>query len=156
MKLKIKAAVLLLGLYSCNNPAATESGKKDEQLKASAWQPPAAGKVVDKMEERITEDNLNEVYFRVSIISTDSSKAGFYTLKLEHGYNINEVPLELPAWTGNTILKPMVKQGTGKYHCLVGFDAADNQFHELYEVTVVNGNVKFKQTHGYYQAKDAS
>lgn len=154
MKLKLKAALLLLGLYSCNSPGATEQGKPVQQPAASAWLPPAAGRLVDKMEERITEDNLNEVYFRVSIISTDSSKAGFYTLKLEHGYNINEVPLELPAWTGNTVLKPVLKKGAGKYHCLVGFDAADNQFHELYEVTVVNGNVKFKQTHGYYQAKE--
>lgn len=156
MKFKITAAAILLGLYSCNNPEGTVQQQPASKAAVSQWQPPAAGSVVGKMEQRITEDNLNESYFRVSIISTDSSKAGFYNLKLEYGYNINEVPVGLPAWTGDTVLKPVLQQGTGKYHCLVGFDTGDNQFRELYEVTVVNGNVKFKQTHGYYPDKSAT
>ncbi len=153
MKLKLIIAVVLPGLLSCNNPAAKQEQQQDTQAAVSRWQPPAAGSVVDKQEQRITEDNLNESYFRVSVISTDSSKAGVYNLKLEYGYNINEVPIGLPAWTGNAVLKPVLRQGTGKYHCLVGFDTGDGQFRELYEVTVVNGTVKFKQTHGYYSDK---
>ena len=153
MKLKLITAALLLGLYSCRNTTTKQEEQATAPKAVNQWQPPAAGSVVAKQEQRITEDNLNESYFRVSIISTDSSKAGFYNLKLEYGYNINEVPIGLPAWTGNTVLKPLLQQGSGRYHCLVGFDAGDNRFRELYEVTVVNGNVKFKQTHGYYSDK---
>ncbi len=76
-------------------------------------------------------------------------------LKLEYGYSINEVPVSLPAWTNNTVLRPVLRKGAfGRYHCLVGFEANDNQFHELYEVTVVNENIKFKQTRGYYKSTD--
>jgi hypothetical protein len=152
MKRKLIAVVFLLSLYSCGDKAATGTKGLEEKPAAKQWEPPAAGSIVDKMEQRITEDNLNEVYFRVSIISTDSSKSGHYVLKLEHGYNVNDVPVSLPLWTDNVVLKPMLQRGTGKYHCLVGFDASDNKFHELYEVTVVNESIKFKQTRGYYQS----
>ena len=154
MKLKLIAALLLLSLYSCGNKTGTGTESKEGQPAAEQWQPPAAGSIVDKREQRITEDNLNESYFRVSIISTDSSKAGHYLLKLEYGYNINEVPVTFPAWTNNVVLRPLLQKGQGKYHCLVGFEANDNQFHELYEITVVNENIKFKQTRGYYKSTE--
>lgn len=152
MKFKLIAALSLFALYSCGNDTTSDTKVPTEKPAAKQWQPPAAGTVVDKMEQRIAEDNLNESYFRVSIISTDSSETGHYILKLEYGYNINEVPVGLPAWTNNTVLRPMLQRGTGKYHCLVGFDANDDTFHELYEITVVHENIKFKQTRGYYQS----
>ncbi len=97
MKLKLMAAVLSLALYSCESNTATDTKGKEPKAVTEQWQPPVAGSIVDKTAQRVTEDNLNESYFRVSIISTDSSKAGHYILKLEYGYNINEVPVSLPA-----------------------------------------------------------
>lgn len=117
------------------------------------WSPPPEGTVVDKFQERVTEDNLNEKYFRITVISTKESKAGAYLLKLEYGFNINETTIDLPKWTGGTVLKPVLKKGAGTYSCLLGFDTGDGQFRELYAIRAKGGDVTLKQTKGYYQTK---
>jgi hypothetical protein len=155
MKIKIIFASGIILLSGCNN---TEVGVNDhakETVKSplAGWQPPAAGTVVDKYEERVTEDQLNEKYFRVTVKSMDKSKEGEYALKLEYGFNINETTITFPKWTNNIALRPIVKGGQEKYSCLIGFDAGDGEFHELYEVKALNGDITFKQIRAYYQTK---
>ncbi len=132
--------------------APAEKGKPENTATADVvqWAPPAPGNVVDQLEKRIEEDKLNKKYFRVSVWSNAESVKGQYTLKLEYGFNINERDIQLPQWPGKVILRPVIKEGPDKYHCYIGFEAGDNQFHELYEVKVTNGNISLKQTHRYY------
>jgi hypothetical protein len=128
--------------------------KQDHQKKVTQqWNPPPAGTVVDKFQERVAEDNLNEKYFRITVISTEDSKAGAYLLKLEYGFNINETTIDLPKWTNGTVLKPVLKKGAETYSCLLGFDTGDGQFRELYSIKAQGGDVTLKQTKGYYQTK---
>lgn len=130
------------------------ANKQDHQKNVTQqWNPPLAGTIVDKFQERVTEDNLNEKYFRITVISTEDSKAGAYLLKLEFGFNINETTIDLPKWTNGTILKPVLKKGVGAYSCLLGFDTGDGQFRELYAIKAQDGDVTLKQTKGYYQTK---
>lgn len=149
---KILCGFALSLLCSCAEKQ-TEAGNKIETRALPQWQPPAAGTVVAQYQKRIGKDKLNVSYFKVEMISTDNSKAGEYLMKFAYGYNANEKTIELPKWTGNTVLKPVIKEGLGDYACLVGFEANDNQFHELYEVKAINNDVSVKQTRGYYQAK---
>lgn len=152
MARKILCGFALLLLTGCAEKQ-TEAGNKTEKEVVQQWQPPATGTVVAQYQKRIGEDKLNVKYFKVEMISTDNSKAGEYLMKFAYGFNANEKTVELPKWTEGTVLKPVIKEGLGDYACLVGFEANDNQFHELYEVKVINGDISVKQTRGYYQAK---
>lgn len=135
-------------LMSCSD--ATDSSSAPSSNVTVTWQPPTSGTVIDSLQERITEDKLNEIYFKVSVISSEASKNGSYNLKLEYGYNINETTLDLPEWPNHTILRPVLQQGREKYQCLVGFDPGDGEFRPLYEVRVIDKNIRMKQTHQYY------
>ncbi len=143
--------ILLLAttaLFSCGEATGVSSTPASHAK--ITWQPPASGTVIDSFQERITEDKLNEIYFKVSVISTETSKNGSYNLKLEYGYNINETTLDLPEWPDHTVLRPVLQQGKEKYQCLVGFDPGDGAFRPLYEVRVIDKNIRMKQTHQYY------
>lgn len=151
---KILALCLVIAIAGCGQTDTSEQKKDKEQIPSVAsWNPPPAGTVVDKIQERITEDNLNEKYFRVEVLTTENSKAGSYLLKLEQGFNKNETTIDLPKWTGGTVLKPVLQKGAEKYSCIIGFDTGDGQFHELYQVKTDGGNLKLKQTKGYYEVK---
>lgn len=149
---KILPICLVLAVAGCGPD--TEAGKSPDgggqQEVLKTWNPPPAGTIVDKAEERITEDRLNEQYFRVTVTSTETSKEGSFLLKLEYGFNINETTVDLPKWTKGVVLKPVLKKGAGHYHGLLGFDTGNGQFRELYDISVKNGNVVLKQTKGYY------
>jgi hypothetical protein len=136
-------------MIACNagsKPVAQQAGGQAQ------WQPPAAGASVAEYKERVTDDNLNEKYFRVTVIATEKSKEGAYRLKLEYGFNINETEVQLPEWN-KAVLQPVLKKGEGNYHCLLGFDTGDGQFHELYMINAEGGDIRLKQTKGYYKAQ---
>lgn len=135
--------------HTTNNQQEQQTVVSQEQL----WTPPPPGNVADQFEKRVDEDQLNEKYFRVTIISTERSTNGAYLLKLEYGHNINERNIQLPSWLGDTPLRPSIKEGNDKYHCYIGFEANDNQFRELYEVKATNGDISLKQTRQYYLEK---
>jgi len=136
-------------LYSCKS-GSPEKSEKPAAVQEATWEPPAAGTEVARYTERVKEDKLNEKYFRVIVKATPDSRSGNFLLRLEYGFNINETAIDLPAWTGNAVLKPVLQKGEGAYHCLLGFDAGDGQFRELYDIRVDNGDVRLKQTKGYY------
>jgi len=127
--------------------------EQSSQVTTTAWEPPATGTTIAEYKERVTEDNLNDKYFRVTVKTTDYSREGAYRLKLEYGYNINETDIQLPEWHKGTFLKPVLKKGAGQYHCLLGFDAGDGKFRELYLINAEGGDIRLKQTKGYYKAE---
>jgi hypothetical protein len=141
---------LIFALAGCRQNEDTDKQEHQKNV-TQQWNPPPAGTVVDKFQERVTEDKLNEKYFRITVMATEESKAGSYLLKLEYGFNINETTIDLPKWTNGTVLKPVLKKGPGVYSCLLGFDTGDGQFRELYEIKGKGGDVSLKQTKGYYQ-----
>ncbi len=144
---------LLLLLAAChqgnspggNGPSGTGTVKQ--------WQPPAPGVIVATYKERVTEDKLNEKYFKVTVTATESSSEGKYQLKLEYGFNINETDIQLPEWNQGVVLKPVLTGGKSPYHCFLGFDTGDGQFHELYEINAEGGDIRLKQTKGYYKTQ---
>ena len=144
---------LLPIVISCHSNNAPATGHADGSSAVQVqWQPPAAGDIVTQYKERVAEDNLNEKYFRITVIATEDSKAGSYRLKLEYGFNINETEVRLPEWNKGVILKPVLKKGNGNYHCLLGFDTGDGEFHELYTIDAGGGDIRMKQTKGYYKS----
>lgn len=150
---------LLLSLYAVLFLSACGGGSRAEKsaddvtvVMSDRWQPPAAGTQVAGYKERVTEDDLNEKYFRVSVITTDSSAKGHYRLKLEYGYNINETEITLPEWTDEIIVKPVLQKGNGPYQCLLGFDTGDGVFRELYLISAGGGDIRLKQTQRYYKS----
>lgn len=154
MPYRIFAFLLLFTWYSCaSDTTSVQEPKQATSIKRASWQPPASGTVVAQYQKRITEDHLNEKYFRVTVTTTELSSEGEYNLKLESGFNINETKVELPKWTDGIIVKPVLKEGPEKYHCLLGFDIGDGQFHEMYEIKDNDGNIKLKQIKGYYSAQ---
>lgn len=138
-------------LASCGS--APEKSKPSATIPSGSWTPPAAGTEVARYQEKIHGDNLNESYFKVVIRSTENSAKGAYTARLDYGQNSNETAIELPQWHNGVIVKPVLKKADGDYHLLLGFDTGDGQFHELYEISVENKNIRLKQTTGYYPSK---
>ena len=139
---------LVIGCNTGNAPATEPSVAKQVQ-----WQPPAAGATVTEYKERVTDDPLNEKYFKVIVIATEGSREGSYKLKLEYGFNMNETEVKLPEWTKGVALQPVLKKGEGNYHCLLGFDTGDGEFHELYTINAEGGDIRLKQTKGYYKSQ---
>lgn len=154
MPYKIIIVCCLVVCFGCGDKQASMDTKKQHAaVPVATWQPPTAGTVIDAYEKKVEEDKLNNKTFKVSIISTEQSKEGVFLMKFNYGFNAHEKELSFPKWPNAVILKPVLKAGTDKYHCLVGFDAGDNQFHEFYEVKVVDGDLAIKQTTGYYPEK---
>ena len=154
MSFRILFGFSILIICSCGDkPTALTAEKANTQSSTAQWQPPAAGMLVAEYKKPIDEDKLNKAFFEVKILSTESSDVGVFLMKFAHGFNSHEKELTFPKWPGNTTLKPVLKPGTEKYHCLVGFEAGDNQFHQFYEVKFANGDLSIKQTTGYYPQK---
>lgn len=142
--------LLFITASSCSNNSAPSKDTENNKTVQNTWTPPAAGTTVAKLEEKIATDKLNNTYFRVEIISTETSKEGHYNVKLEYGFNKNETTIDLPALPANAILKPVLQKGTEAFHCILGFDTGDGKFNELYQISVTDGDIKMKQTKGYY------
>jgi hypothetical protein len=140
---------LVLVISGCNSKP-TEVKVKTKPL--TSWNPPHAGIVVDKYEEKIEEDKLNNAYFKVILTSTDSSKAGHYLVQLEKGVFVNKTDVDLPKWTNGVVLKPILKKGEKPYQCLLGFDVGDGNFKDFYLIKLnEKGDIVMKQTVGYYK-----
>lgn len=135
--------------FGCGN---APKQSKDNAIPTTSWNPPAAGTVVAKYEERFNKDNLNEAYFRVIVRATDSSKSGHFAVEMDGGENKNETEIDLPKWTPGSVLKPVLKKGDSTYECLLGFDAGDGQFKDLYLIKADDKkSITMKQIKGYYQ-----
>lgn len=144
MYLRIFSLVLILCCSGCQN-------KRDHNDKQAEnhWEVPDPGTRIDQVEQRITEDKLNKAFFRVTIISTPLSINGVYKVILEYGLNKNEIQVSLPRWPDGAVLRPELKAGPKPYQCYLGFDTGDGVFHELYEITVENKNIRMRQSYHY-------
>lgn len=133
--------------FGCNTKT-----KENKVTTTATWNPPVAGTVIDKYEEKVTEDKINDIYFRVIVKATDSSKYGHFAITLERGGNKNETDFDLPKWNKGIILKPVLKKGNKPYECFLGFDAGDGVFKDFYQIKVdEKKSIVMKQTTGYYQ-----
>jgi len=115
------------------------------------WTPPSAGGIVAKFERPVKNSRLYNAWFRVSVLSTDSSSQGHYVIKAEYGANIHEIPLTFPEWNDGRILKPLLEPDTAAYTCRIGFDTGDGQFHPYYLVRSAgnDGDMSIKQVATY-------
>ena len=148
--------LFFIALFTTSCINSTDETDKDHistTNKIESWNPPVAGTMVDEYKEAIPEDKLNNAFFKVAVIATETSNNGHFDLSLEYGANKNETTIDLPKLNRGTILKPVLKKGNAKYECLLGFDAGDGVFKEYYLVSVENKNIKLKKTHYYYSSK---
>lgn len=153
MRKQIVPLFFLLLLAACHQDNSPGRNQSSATGNVKQWQPPASGATVATYKERVTEDKLNEKYFTVTVKATENSSEGKYQVKLEYGFNINETDIQLPEWNHGVVLKPMLTKGKSPYHCLLGFDTGDGQFHELYEINAEGGDIRLKQTKGYYKTQ---
>lgn len=144
MYLRILGLAVLLLSYSCHNKDDLHKKRTENH-----WQVPPAGARIDQLEQRITEDQLNKTFFRVTLISTELSVDGVYKVMLEYGFNRNETQISLPRWPDNAVLRPVLKAGKKPYQCYLGFDTGDGIFHELYDISVENKNIRMRQSYNY-------
>lgn len=148
--------LFFIALFTSGCVNSVDETNKDHNAathKIESWNPPPAGTVIDEYKEAIPEDKLNNAFFRVAVIATETSNNGHFDLELEYGANINETTVDLPKLKRGIILKPLLKKGTAKYECLLGFDGGDGVFKEYYLISVDKKNIKLKKTHYYYSSK---
>jgi hypothetical protein len=85
-----------------------------------------------------TDNPLNDWYFSVKLYET--AKTFHYLMKLKYEEIEGEDTLRLPDFGIMPI--PVIKKGSDKYSCIVGFMDKDNQFREYKKVYVTNGELK--------------
>lgn len=150
--LKITQAALLAGSLlltaACQEPDTMTSPSQTDTVKQVFTVPPA-GTVVDSLVQEIADDALNKRVFKVRILATSASATGLFNLELTYGHNFNSTEIVLPAWTDDVILMPQIRADSVPYQCLIGFDAGDGIFRELYKVSSDNGTLRLKQTMSY-------
>jgi len=139
---------LSAGCSTTNQP----TNKPSTEHALSVWQPPAAGREVAQIKERITEDKLNEKYFKVALTTTDSSERGYYLLTLNYAFSKNQTVISFPKWSNDAYPQPVLKKGDTLYQVLLGFDAGDGNFHPYYEIKVENKSLTLEKTNDYVLA----
>lgn len=137
------------GLVSCSRSQNNRSGTVAGEPVVSSWQPPASGTNIAIIKEKIKEDKLNNRYFSVQVLSTDSSRAGFYKVSLSFGYAKEETVVQFPSWTNGVYVKPVLLKGKSSYHAQLGFVASDTIFHPYYEIKVVEDAIKMDKVSKY-------
>ena len=142
--------ILLLpaGCSTTNQP--TNKLSSDSTL--SIWQPPAPGTEVAQIKERIAEDKLNEKYFKIRLIATDSSDRGYYLLTLNYAFSENQTVISFPKWSNDAYPKPVLQKGDKRYQALLGFDAGDGNLHPYYEIKADSKSLTLKKTNDYVLA----
>lgn len=151
VKIKSMIGIGLLALSAgCGQPTKNNS-QQTMQAKPEnrGWVPPSAGKPIAGYKERIREDQLNDLYFSVSVVTTDSSRKGLYKVDIAYGYATHETHITLPKWTGDIYLKPVLKKGDEPYEVFLGFEAGDSTFHPYYEIKAVENAIKMEKVMAY-------
>lgn len=148
MKLnKTACLILVIGLAACGSSSISKNTPSIQTV--SLWKPPAAGTLVASTKEKIREDKLNNLDFKVQVYSTDSSWKGFYHVVLAYGYGKEETTVEFPTWTKGTFVKPVLKKGNNAYEVQLGFDAGDSVFRPYYEIKMADKSIKMDKVRKY-------
>lgn len=150
LKLKFIAQLLfLIALCSCNQHKGTNQSTKAVQEEKVSWIPPKPGSGVDSIREKIKGDPLNNLYFSVVVVSTDSSKEGIYKVKITRGYMHQEVKINLPKWNTAVNLKPVLRKEKKNYQVNLGFVAADTTFYPYYSISATEHEIKMSKDWDY-------
>ena len=90
--------LFFIALFTTGCINSTEETDKDHTSTANkieSWIPPPTGTVIDEYKEAIPEDKLNNAFFRVAVLATETSNKGHFDIKLEYGANKNETTIDL-------------------------------------------------------------
>lgn len=102
-----------------------------------------------------TDNPLNDWYFSVRLYET--RKTFHYLIKLEFEELRGQDTLKLPNF--GTLPQPVIRKGTDKYSCIIGFMDKENQFREYKKVYVIGERLKITALKHYavatYQDDDA-
>jgi hypothetical protein len=106
--------LLVLTLSACGN---TDNTADNDSVSFYA---PAPGTVIAADSMRIKEDNLNELYYSVSVTATGNSVEGAYMLRAAHGYNEAQSEIKFPKLTQS--LTPAIRRDEQMpYSYIIGF-----------------------------------
>ena len=132
-------------LYSC-----TENRSKKNVEHAT--KKIVAGNIILADSVRITQDELNEQYYSVKVITTDSSNEGYYTIQASYGHNLGNGLMALPNL--KEPLKPaMIKNPDLDYCYIIGFTKPSEGhkiFHDYFEVKAHRNANEMRYIKSYY------
>lgn len=115
---------------------------------------PPAGTIIAADSIPIDEDELNDFYFAVKILSAEMSEEGKYNLQAHFGHNDATTQLVYPLL--EKPLKPALKRDDKiKYSYLIGFIyEGDSVFHEYAKIytenATLNPQLEFRYLRAYY------
>ena len=127
MKKQIPLLAFLLLIVACN-------ANEEPADSMTHFYAPKAGTIVAADSFRITENELNEFYYAVKIISTDSSNKGYYFLDAHWGHNDAQTELAYPVLQ-EEIIPAIERDRTKPYAYILGFKYRNNDtFHDYAEI----------------------
>lgn len=142
MKKLIHLLFIALPLYliSCSS----EEKKQPEHTKYPT------GTIVLSDSMRIEEDSLNELYFSVMLVATDSSSQ--YKVRVAYGYNAGDGIMAYPD-LGEPLKPDMIENPDKPYSYIIGFRKPSDDyktFYDYFEVESGEDGTLMKYIKAYY------
>ena len=147
MKIMIAFATILL-FTACSQPAETNSkttttvGTTASAMDLKRSTPKT--EAVLQYEEKVGND-LNNWFFKVKLYETE--KRFTYKMTLQHEEVSGEDEITFPNLGIEP--QPVIKKGTSKYECIIGFMDQQGAFREYKKVHVIDGNLKVTTLKSY-------
>ena len=146
MKIFIAFATVLL-FTACGETADTNSKTTTAGSTASAIDLKRSNpktEAVQQYEEKVDND-LNNWFFKVKLYETE--KRFTYKMTLQHEEVSGEDEITFPNLGMDP--QPVIKKGTAKYECIIGFLDQQGAFREYKKVHVLDGNLKVTTLKSY-------
>jgi hypothetical protein len=99
---------------------------------------------VQQYQEKV-DNPLNDWFFKVKLFETE--KRFIYKMTLQHEEVIGEDEITFPNLGMDP--QPVIKKGTAKYECIIGFLDQQGAFREYKKVHVLDGNLKITTLKSY-------
>lgn len=136
LTLTIFAALAILAI-GCNGGSSADS-----------YVFPKAGTVIDTASMPITNDNLNDFNFELTITADSNISKGIYDIRAAYGPSVAEGSFTMPK--GAERYKPIIKKGTEPYTYIIGFRVPkDTAFYDYFEVAGKKTSIGMKYLKAY-------
>ncbi len=147
MKILIAITTLFL-LVACdqqavnNSKTTTTAGSTTSAMDFKRSKPKT--EAVQQYEEKVDND-LNNWFFKIKLFETEMRFT--YKLTLQYEEVTGEDEITFPNLGLNP--QPLIKKGTAKYECIIGFLDQQGAFREYKKVHVLDGNLKITTLKSY-------
>lgn len=152
--LKVEVRILFLCLFILQSivvSSCKETGKPEHDGSVAATTSPITykeGMLIDSYQEKIVEDELNDLSFSVKLLADSLSESGDFALKIIYAHTEGESRLKLPYQMLDG--RPALRKGAVPYQVVAGFyQGADTTFHEMVLITGSPERVSIEQIKAY-------